>query len=99
VTRDSILKLAPELNMPVEERKVSVDEIEQAFQNGTLTEAFGAGTAAVVSPIAAINIRGKDYALPQPGVTSFQLRAKDLLNNIRLGNAPDTYGWNYIIKS
>jgi branched-chain amino acid aminotransferase len=99
VTRDSILKLAPELGMAVEERKVSVDEIEQAFQNGTLTEAFGAGTAAVVSPIAAINIRGKDYVLPQPGVTSFQLRAKELLNNIRLGHVPDTHGWNYIIKN
>jgi branched-chain amino acid aminotransferase len=98
VTRDSILKLAPELGMPVEERKVSVEEIEQAFQKGTLTEAFGAGTAAVVSPIAAINIKGTDYTLPQAGVTSFQVKVKERLNNIRLGNLPDTHGWNYIIK-
>lgn len=98
VTRDSILKLAPELGMAVEERRVSVDEIEQAFRNGTLTEAFGAGTAAVVSPIAAINIHGKDYQLPQAGVTSFQLRVKEKLNNIRLGHEPDVHGWNYIIK-
>jgi len=98
VTRDSILKLAPELGMSVEERRVSVEEIEQAFINGTITEAFGAGTAAVVSPIAAINIHGKDYQLPQPGMTSFQLRAKEKLNNIRLGHEPDVHGWNYIIK-
>jgi branched-chain amino acid aminotransferase len=98
VTRDSILKLAPELGMPVEERRVSLDEIEQAFRNGTITEAFGAGTAAVVSPIAAINIHGKDYQLPQPGMTSFQLRVKEKLNNIRLGHEPDVHGWNYIIK-
>lgn len=98
VTRDSILKLAPDLGIAVEERRVSVEEIELAFQNGTITEAFGAGTAAVVSPIAAINIQGKDYALPQAGVTSFQVRVKEMLINIRLGHAPDVHGWNYLIK-
>jgi branched-chain amino acid aminotransferase len=98
VTRDSILKLAPALGMTVEERRVSVDEIAEAFKNGTLTEAFGTGTAAVVSPIASINIDGKDYKLPEPGVETFQLRAKQKLNNIRLGVEPDPYGWNYIIN-
>ncbi len=98
VTRDSILKLAPALGMTVEERRVSVDEIAEAFKNGTLTEAFGTGTAAVVSPIASINIDGKDYKLPEPGVETFQLRAKQKLNHIRLGVDPEPYGWNYIIN-
>ena len=79
VTRDSILKLAPELGMTVEERRVSVDEIEEAFKKGTITEAFGSGTAAVVSPIATINIEGKDYNLPAAGPDSFQQRAKQKL--------------------
>jgi branched-chain amino acid aminotransferase len=76
VTRDTILTLAPSLGVTVEERKVSVAEIEQALQNGKLTEAFGTGTAAVVSPIATINIHGKDYNIPAAGPESFQLRAK-----------------------
>jgi len=99
VTRDSILALAPGLDMPVEQRKVSVAEIEEAFKNGSLTEAFGTGTAAVVSPIATINIHGKDYHLPVAGPSSFQVKVKDRLNNIRLGYEPDEYGWNYIIPA
>jgi len=99
VTRDSILTLAPGLGMTVEQRKVSVAEIEEAFKNGSLTEAFGTGTAAVVSPIATINIHGTDYNLPAAGPESFQQRVKQKLNNIRLGFEPDVYGWNYIIPS
>jgi branched-chain amino acid aminotransferase len=99
VTRDSILKLTPELGIQVEERRVSVQEIEEAFKKGTITEAFGTGTAAVVSPIATINIHGKDYDLPLAGPDSFQQRAKAKLNNIRLGFEADVHGWNYIIPS
>ncbi len=98
VTRDSILKLAPELGMTVEQRRISVDEIEEAFKAGTITEAFGTGTAAVVSPIATIHIEGTDYNLPNSTDQSFQQRAKQKLNNIRLGFEADVYDWNYVIK-
>jgi branched-chain amino acid aminotransferase len=99
VTRDSILTLAPDLGMEVEERRVSVQEIKEAFEKGTISEAFGAGTAAVVSPIATINIQGTDYNLPAVGADSFQQRAKTKLNNIRLGIEADVHGWNYIIPA
>ena len=99
VTRDTILALAPSLGVTVEQRKVSVAEVEEALKKGTLTEAFGTGTAAVVSPIAAINIHGQDYNIPAAGPESFQLRAKEKLNNIRLGFEPDVHGWNYIIST
>lgn len=99
VTRDSILKLASGLGIAVEQRKVSVAEIEEAFKNGTITEAFGTGTAAVVSPIATISIHKTDYNLPAAGPDSFQQKAKEKLNNIRLGIEPDVYGWNYIIPA
>jgi branched-chain amino acid aminotransferase len=99
ITRDSILKLTAELGIEVEERRVSVLEVEEAFKNGTITEAFGTGTAAVVSPIATINIHGKDYDLPEAGTTSFQQRAKVKLNNIRLGIEKDVHGWNYIFPA
>src|SRR5688572_17289821 len=99
VTRDSILTLAKEIpTFKIEERRITLDEIEQGFIKGTLTEAFGTGTAAVVAPIAVINIRGKDYQIPVAGPTSFQQQVKKKLHNLRLGLEPDQYGWNYIVK-
>lgn len=98
VTRDSILQLAPTMGMPAEVRKVSVEEIARGLERGTVTEAFGAGTAAVVSPIATINIKGVDYHLPEPGPDSFQQRVKRKLNDIRMGLEADVFGWNYIIQ-
>lgn len=97
VTRDTILTLAKDMGMPVEERRVSLAEIEQGLKNGTVTEAFGSGTAAVVAPIAVINIHGHDHQIPVAGPESFQLRVKAKLNNIRMGTEPDLHGWNYII--
>ncbi|HYC86739.1 MAG TPA: branched-chain amino acid aminotransferase, partial [Chryseosolibacter sp.] len=95
VTRDSILTLAKDIpSFTVEERRVTIDEIEQGFVKGTLTEAFGTGTAAVVAPIAVIQINGKDYQIPLAGPTSFQEQVKKRLHNIRMGVEPDPFGWN-----
>ena len=99
ITRDSILTLARDMAIyPVEERRISMDEIKEGFTKGTLTEAFGTGTAAVVAPIAVIHIDGVDYQIPAAGPTSLQLQIKEKLNNMRLGLEPDPYGWNYILK-
>ncbi|MCU0418816.1 MAG: branched-chain amino acid aminotransferase [Cyclobacteriaceae bacterium] len=97
VTRDSILTLSESLGIQKEERKVSIAELEEGFKNGTLTEAFGVGTAAVVSTIAVIHIHGTDYALPADQAASFQQRVKQKLHHLRVGNEADTHGWNYII--
>jgi len=97
VTRDSILTLARDMGMPAEERKVSLDDLIKGFEQGTLTEAFGAGTAAVVAPIATISIHGKDYQLPPVTEDLFQVRVKKKLFNIRHGIEPDNYSWNYIL--
>lgn len=99
VTRDCILTLARDMAIfPVEERRISMDEIREGFDMGTLTEAFGTGTAAVVAPIAVIHIDGNDYQIPVAGPTSLQQLVKDKLNNMRLGFEPDPYGWNYLVK-
>ncbi len=99
VTRDSILTLAKDMAIfPVEERKIAMEEIKDGFTKGTLTEAFGTGTAAVVAPIAVINIDGQDYQIPLAGPTSLQQQIKSKLNNMRLGFEPDVYGWNFLIK-
>jgi branched-chain amino acid aminotransferase len=98
VTRDSILTLAKDMGMTVEERRVSLDEIEEGLKNKTISEAFGTGTAAVVAPIAVIRIKGNDLEIPAAGPGSFQTRVKQKLNDIRMGSEADVHGWNYLIK-
>ncbi len=97
VTRDSILMLSESLGIQKEERRVSVAELEEGFKKGTLKEAFGVGTAAVVSTIAVINIHGTDYVLPADHDNSFQQRVKKKLHDLRVGKEADIHGWNYVI--
>jgi branched-chain amino acid aminotransferase len=85
------------MNIPVEERRVTVAEAKDALKNGKISEAFGAGTAAVVAPIKTINISGKDFNLPDWDENCFMLKAKKQLSDIRHGRQPDIHGWNYII--
>ncbi|MES1220923.1 MAG: branched-chain amino acid aminotransferase [Bacteroidota bacterium] len=97
VTRDSLLTMANDLGYRVEERPVSVDELEKAFRNKTITEAFGAGTAAVVAPIQTININGVDHHLPLYNHESLMNKLKLKLERIRAGREEDVYGWNYVL--
>jgi branched-chain amino acid aminotransferase len=99
VTRSSLVQLAKDMGITVEERKISIDELEETLKNGKLTEAFGAGTAAVVSPVATINISGKDYHLPAVTDSALMIRLKKKLNDLRTGIEKDVHGWNHIIKA
>jgi branched-chain amino acid aminotransferase len=97
VTRDSLLQLAKLLGITAEERKISIVDLERAFRDKTITEAFGAGTAAVVAPISTINIAGNDHCLPAYSKTSVSATLKSKLNNIRTGRDEDIFKWNTII--
>lgn len=93
ITRDSVLKLATQWGMKVEERKVSVDEILRAARQGTLQEAFGAGTAATIAHIELIGFEGKDYYLPPIAERKFANRVYNELEGIKRGERPDPFGW------
>ena len=97
VTRDSLLTLANDMGYKTEERAIAITELEQAFKSGTITEAFGAGTAAVVAPIKTININGIDCMLPEYDENKLMFTLKNKLEQIRLGMEADVHGWNYII--
>jgi branched-chain amino acid aminotransferase len=97
VTRDSLLTLARGMGIKVEERPVSADELINAFLNRTITEAFGAGTAAVVLPIGLISIDGFDYQLPEYKDDNIMFVLKRKLEAIRSGKAEDVYNWNTIV--
>jgi len=97
VTRDSLLTLAKGLGYKIEERQLSVKELANAFRDKTITEAFGAGTAAVVAPIGVIHIDGMDFHLPVYGKESVSNQLKNKLERIRSGEDEDVYGWNHIV--
>ena len=93
VTRDSILSLARDWGMPVEERRISVDEIIDAIESGTLNEAFGAGTAATVAHIATIGHEGTDYELPPVEQREFSNKVLKALDDIKYGRTEGPQGW------
>ncbi|MBI1184186.1 branched-chain amino acid aminotransferase [bacterium] len=93
VTRNSVITLAREMGYEVDERKVEVAEVVQALENGSLTEAFGAGTAATIAHISAIGYRDNRFELPPIAERKVANGLLDRLNEIRLGMVEDTHGW------
>ncbi|HUB61877.1 MAG TPA: branched-chain amino acid aminotransferase [Puia sp.] len=67
ITRDSLLTLALDAGLTVEERRITVDELREGLERGTVKEVFGAGTAAVVAPIETVGIDGINYSLSNAG--------------------------------
>ncbi|GAA4040578.1 branched-chain amino acid aminotransferase [Flavobacterium chungnamense] len=92
VTRKSLIELAQRDGLNVEVRSVLVEELVNAAKDGSLKEIFGAGTAAVVSPIVAFAYQGTEYQLPQIE-NSFALQLKEDLTKIQYKLAEDTFGW------
>ena len=93
VTRNSILTLARHFGMEVEERRVAVAELKAGAESGALTEAFGVGTAATVTPIEAIGFAGGDVALPPVDTWSVMPKLSGALDDIRRGRSEDPFGW------
>lgn len=92
VTRKSIIQIAQDSGIDVEVRKVSVKEVVEAANLGTLKEMFGAGTAAVISPIAGFGYQGTDYDLPALE-DSFATTLKKQITDIQTNKSDDPYGW------
>jgi branched-chain amino acid aminotransferase len=94
VTRKSVLQIAQDLGIVTEERRISIQELDEAYQNGNLKEAFGSGTAATICPISEIGLNEVRWSLSQnPESNEFSNRIRETINQIRLGTAPDPHGW------
>lgn len=93
ITRESALALANDWGIPVEERPISVSEVIEALEKGTMTEAFGIGTATTISPIAMIGHEGNDYELPAVETREVSNRLLAAITKIRLGEIEDAHGW------
>lgn len=94
ITRKSILELAADLGIKTEVRKIKVSEVVEAAENGSLKEMFGAGTAAVVSPIAGFGYLGKDYMLPELE-NDYASLLKRKITDIQYNRSEDKFGWRY----
>jgi branched-chain amino acid aminotransferase len=94
VTRKSIIKLAEDNDIKVEVRRVKVSEIKEAARNGELKEIFGAGTAAVISPISAFEHSGEVFELPDVE-NSYATLFKTKMLNIQHNLSDDPNGWRF----
>lgn len=92
VTRDSVIKGLEEMGVPVEERKISIDEVVTAYKNGKVSEIFGTGTAAVIAPIRELNYKGFSMTFDTDAY-KVSAAVKSWLSDIREGKAVDKYGW------
>lgn len=93
ITRNSVIQLARHWNMKVEERRIAVKELVAAMENNQVKEAFGAGTAATIAPIAVIGFEGKDYTLPPVEQRIFSNKVYKTLDEIKRGLLSDPFGW------
>jgi branched-chain amino acid aminotransferase len=93
ITRDSVLKLAATFGMKVEERKIDVTELMSDIRSGKLTEAFGSGTAAVVTPVGALSYKEECLSVGEGKVGTLTQKLYDTLTGIQYGRIEDSFGW------
>ena len=97
ITRKSIIELLKSEGYSVSERLISVDELEKALEEGTLEEAWGCGTAAVVSPIGELCYKDKKYSINNGKIGEVTQHLYDTLTGIQWGKKEDKFNWVYKI--
>ncbi len=95
ITRKSCIEVLKSLGYTVSERLLSVDELVSAMENGSLEEAWGCGTAAVVSPIGKLAYGEKEYLVGGGKIGEVTQKLYDILTGIQWGKQEDTFGWVY----
>ena len=93
ITRDSIIKLARHMGVPVDERRITVQDVFDASQRGELEEAFGSGTAAVVSPVGRLAWKGQEILISDGKIGPLTQKFYDTLTGIQYGELEDPFGW------
>lgn len=99
ITRDSLLRLAPDLGFEVEQGRLDLAEIIADVRSGRITEAFCMGTAAVVVPIGRIGYHGADVSVGDGGNTPVARQLYKTLTDIQYGRAADPYGWTRRVEA
>jgi branched-chain amino acid aminotransferase len=93
ITRDSVIQIVKKWGMRISERSLSIDEVVEAAKNGTLQEAFGTGTAAVISPVGQITYKGADYIVAGGKMGDLSMKLYNEIMAIQYGEKDDPFGW------
>lgn len=98
ITRKSVIQLIQSWNIPVAECRIAIEEIAEAYDRGLLTEVFGTGTAAVISPVGQMRWLKKDMAIGDGRTGELSARLYDTLTGIQYGRLPDTFDWTRKVR-
>lgn len=98
VTRDSVLQLLNYWKVPVREARISIEEVFAAHERGELEEVFGAGTAAVISPVGELNWNGKTIIINNQQIGQISQRLYDTITGIQIGKIEDPFQWTVEVK-
>ncbi|MGI6151309.1 MAG: branched-chain amino acid aminotransferase [Christensenellales bacterium] len=98
ITRRSVLQLAQDAGINAVERRISIDEVVDGIKSGRLLEAFGSGTAAVISPVGELRYRDERLVIGDGGIGEVSQMLYDTLTGIQYGRLEDRYGWTYEVK-
>jgi branched-chain amino acid aminotransferase len=93
VTRDSVMQLSDSLGFRIEERQVAIDDLVADIRAGKVKEAFGSGTAAVITPVGTLGYKGENITVGDGGVGQLTQKLYDTLTGIQYGKLEDTFGW------
>ncbi|MDO4343851.1 MAG: branched-chain amino acid aminotransferase [Eubacteriales bacterium] len=98
VTRNTCIALCKEWGLPVEERRISVDELVEAAKSGALEEVWGSGTAAVISPVGHLRYENDVFQIKDGGIGPVSQKLYDTVTGIQLGKIEDIHGWTVEVK-
>jgi len=93
ITRDSVIQLVKDWGLKFQERALAIDEVIQAAKDERLKEAFGTGTAAVISPVGQITYKGKDHIVAGGKMGALSQRLYNEIIAIQYSEKPDLHGW------
>lgn len=93
ITRDSMIQVLKSKGVPVQERRISIDEVVEAYRNGALEEVFGTGTAAVISPVGELKYLDEKMIINNGDIGPVSQMLYDTLTGIQYGTVEDTFGW------
>ncbi|MED1780370.1 branched-chain amino acid aminotransferase [Brevibacillus fortis] len=94
ITRDSTIQLLKDWGIPVVEKRISMEDLHTAYVNGELEEAFGTGTAAVISPVGDLNWNGHQMIINGEKTGELTTRLYDTMTGIQYGEREDKFGWS-----
>ena len=98
VTRDTVIELCSHWDIPFEERRISIEEIAEAYESGKLEEVFGTGTAAVISPVGELRWKDKHMTINNGEIGEYSQRFYDTITQLQVGKVEDVYNWTVEVK-